>query len=123
MANLSRVARSKRLGCQKVTITRSSGKWVDGEFVKDQLSTLCLFGLVTVATPKDLQQVPEGDRIMGGIRFLTTERIYQTDSNRPGFSDILSWRGATYKVATVHPDIDYGFYRAVCTRLEGEGIG
>jgi hypothetical protein len=123
MVNVARVACSARLGAQQVKITRSSGKWVDGEFALNKPSTLYLYGIVTVASPKDLEQVPEGDRVKGGIKFLCTERLMQTDGTRPGFGDTLSWRGATYKVATVSPDIDYGFYRAICVRLEGGSIG
>ena len=123
MVNVSRVVQSKRLGAQLVKLIRSSGKWVEGRFVENKSSTLYFVGIVTSANPKDLEKVPEGDRVKGGIKFSTKERIYQTDSKRPGYSDKLFWRGATYKVVTVTPDIDYGFYRAICVRLEGDDIG
>ena len=123
MVNVSRVVQSKRLGAQQLLVTRTYGKWVAGRFVKVRTTTLSLLGLWTVASPKDLQQVPEGDRVTGAMKLVTAEPVYQTDNTRLQYSDILSWRGAKYKVATVTPDIDYGFFRAVCVRLEGDTIG
>jgi hypothetical protein len=78
-------------------------------------------GIVTMASAKDLQQVPEGDRLTGAIKILTTERIYITSDGE--ITDMVFWRGARYRIVTVTPDIDYGFYRSIGSRLDGDGIG
>ena len=123
MINLSRVVHSPLLS-QPVTFIRTSGRWVQGQFQKDQGETVRLRGIVTVAKPDDLNQVPEADRQGGGMKVLTTARIYETGSldtapaaDGLNFADVLVWRGQRYKVVSVAPDADYGFYRSICTRL------
>ncbi len=123
MINLAAVIHSPMLS-QSITIKRSSGIWEEGEFVSDGYSpeTLIMRGIVTVASPRDLQVVPEGDRQSGAIKVLTTERLYvtgETDCNS-NFSDIIVWRGEEYRIHSVTPDADYGFYRTIATRVLGE---
>ena len=121
--NLARVVHSPRMS-QKITILRRTGGWEYGTWVQsDQPETLTMRGIVTMASAKDLQQVPEGDRVTGSIKILTTERIYITDGPAGNITDMVFWRGARYRVVTVTPDIDYGFYRSIGTRLDGDGIG
>lgn len=120
LINLSRVAKSPRF-TQQITVMRTLSHWVRGELVPYPSAEINMQAIVTVATPKDLQQVPEGDRMLGGMRFTTTKRLYNTAG--PMKSDVVIWRGAKYKILTVTPDVDYGFYHAVGTRLEGDGIG
>lgn len=121
--NLSRVVHSPRMS-QKITILRRTGSWQYGTWVQsDQPETLTMRGIVTMASAKDLQQVPEGDRLTGSIKILTTERIFITDGSGHDTTDMVFWRGARYRVVTVTPDIDYGFYRSIGTRLDGDGVG
>ena len=121
--NLSRVVHSPRMS-QRITILRRTGSWEYGTWVQsDKPETIVMRGIVTMASAKDLQQVPEGDRLTGSVRILTTERIYITDGPAGDVTDMVLWRGARYRVVTVTPDIDYGFYRSVATRLDGDGIG
>ena len=55
------------------------------------------------------------------MKFLTNVELHAT--NGESISDELEWRGARYKILTVTPDIDYGFYRSIGTRLDGDGVG
>ena len=119
--NLARVVHSPRMS-QKITILRRGGSWQYGTWVQDENPTeLSMRGIVTMANAKDLQQVPEGDRLTGAIKILTTERIYITSDGE--ITDMVFWRGARYRIVTVTPDIDYGFYRSIGFRLDGDGIG
>ena len=121
--NLSRVVHSPRMS-QKITILRRTGEWEFGTWVQsDQPETLTMRGIVTMASAKDLQQVPEGDRMTGSIKILTTERIYITDGPAENITDMVLWRGARYRIVTVTPDVDYGFWRSIGSRLDGDGIG
>lgn len=124
MINLARVIRSPMMS-QVITIERQSGSWEAGEFVRDGTpEVLTMRGIVTVATPKDLSQVPEGDRRTGAMRVLTTERLYATGDmeNRDNYSDSLIWRGERYKIYSVTQNADYGFFRslAMIQGLAGE---
>ena len=73
MINLSRVVLSPHLS-QRIDVHRVSGSWVRGEWVLGDEETLTMRGIVTIASAKDLEQVPEGDRMTGAMRFLTVER-------------------------------------------------
>ena len=121
MINLSRVAHSGYLS-QPIKVLRTKGQWVKGrwEMVGDE--ELIIRGIVTQATPKDLQQVPEGDRVTGSIKLITVERLYPTD-RKTGLSDYVLWRKAKYRIITTTPDVDYGFNRSIGTRIEGDGVG
>lgn len=119
--NLARVVHSPRMS-QKITILRRGGSWQYGTWVQDENPTeLSMRGIVTMAKAKDLEMVPEGDRLTGAIKILTTERIYITSDGE--ITDMVFWRGARYRIVTVTPDIDYGFYRSIGSRLDGDGIG
>ena len=119
--NLARVVHSPRMS-QKITILRRGGSWQYGTWVQDENPTeLSMRGIVTMANAKDLEMVPEGDRLTGAIKILTTERIYITSDGE--ITDMVFWRGARYRIVTVTPDIDYGFYRSIGSRLDGDGIG
>ena len=121
--NLSRVVHSPRMS-QKITILRRGGSWKCGAWVQDSTpQELSMRGIVTMATAKDMQMVPEGDRMTGAIRILTTERIYITDGATKDTTDMVLWRGARYRIVKVTPDVDYGFYRSIGTRLDGDGSG
>lgn len=122
MVNVGRVVNSRRLGAQIVTVKRTYAGWKDGVFCRNAMeNTLQITAFVTVAQPKDLKMLPEGDRVSGAMRFLTTEELHATRNN--SISDEIIWRGARFKILTVTPDIDYGFYRAIGTRLDGDSIG
>lgn len=123
MVNVARVVKSKRLGCQRITVKRYAAKWTNGEYTRDVDNPVVfdVAAIVTVAQPKDLKQLPEGDRMQGAMKFLTTTELHMT--NGESISDELVWRNARYKILTVTPNIDYGFYRAIGMRLDGDGIG
>lgn len=123
MINLSSVIHSSRLS-QDYTILRSSGTWENGEFIKSGTpSALKFHGIITVATERDLQKVPEGNWQTGAMKILSTEPIYVTGQlEENGFSDVLVWNNEKYQIVAVFPDKDYGFYRGICTRLSGEVV-
>lgn len=121
MINLSRVILSPRLS-QKIIVHRVSGQWIRGEWVMGNREVITTRGIVTVANPKDLEQIPEGDRVTGAMRFLTLHRLYHTNSAEP-ISDFVIWREAKYRIIKISPDVDYGFFRSIGVRWEGEGIG
>lgn len=123
MVNVGKVIRSKRLGCQIITVKRYAASWSNGTYSRDEDAPIILqiSAIVTVAKPKDLELVPEGDRVTGAMKFLTNVELHAT--NGEAISDELEWRGARFKILTVTPNVDYGFYRSIGVRLDGDGIG
>lgn len=120
MINVARVVTSPMLA-QTVQVQRTGkGAWVDGVYTPGESGTLSFKGIVTQASSRDMEQVPEGDRQKGTIRVLSTVPLYITGEAGSNLSDIVVYRGERYKVQSVTHDGDYGFYRAICTRLAKE---
>ncbi len=100
---------------QQFTVYRKTGEWQSGRFVESE-TTLTLDGVVVPATSKQIEQLPEGDRVFGVMAFYSPELIYVTHSDdgggNTGTSDAIKWRGQRYRVSKVDPFGDYGFYIA-----------
>ena len=108
---------------QTFYVHRKSGEWVAGRFVQTNSdeARLKFHGVVTVASDKDLQQVPEGDRVKGAMCFITDKEIYVTrEDNTSGTSDEVEWRGCRYKINAVAPWFDYGYNKAIGSRIKGK---
>ena len=119
--NVVRVIRSSRFK-QVYTVTRTSGHFKEGKFVLDEPTKFDITGIITVASAKEINMIPEGDRINGAMVFYSLEPLYvtHTDLNgRQGISDRIYWRGNYYKIMQVNPWIDYGYYQAIAVRMEG----
>jgi hypothetical protein len=118
--NLSRVANSPAFA-QTYTVNRSSGTFQQGGFVSTT-TPIPFWGIIQTATEQDLAQVPEGDRVTGMMKFISTEQMYQTyvDGQTQGIGDQVTWRGHNYKVVVVVPDVDFGFWKAIASRQAGD---
>ena len=116
MINVKRVLGSPNFR-QQYEVRRKSGTWVNGVFVEAETSMM-LSGAVIPASPKDLKQVPEGDRVTGAMAFYSLHPLKITRES--GTSDIAVWRGELYRLLTVFPYIDYGYYKAIGVRMVGD---
>ena len=117
MIDLSEVVNDPDLA-KEFAILRQSGSFQLGGWVSDPPQEIPAFGVITVATPKMLQMVPEGDRVGGEMAFITANEIYLTSEKRSGTSDQLVWHGEKYRVIHVAPWMDYGFFIAVAVRMK-----
>ncbi len=117
MIDLSEVVNDPDLA-QPFTILRQSGSFQLGGWVPNEPQPIDAFGVITVATPRMMQMVPEGDRVGGEMAFCTANEIYLTSEKRSGTSDQLVWHGEKYRVTHVAPWMDYGFFIAVAVRMK-----
>lgn len=101
-------------------IERSSGgQFVSGGWSEDT-TEISVFGVVTVATEKQLESLPEADRVHGIRAFFLQCPIYVTSEERGGTSDILVWNGVNYRVLQVAQFQNRGgFYCALAARMTG----
>lgn len=76
-------------------------------------------GVITVASAKEVNMIPEGDRINGAMVFYSLVPLHTTTNNPNAISDIIEWQNNKYKIMQVNPWIDYGYYQAVAVRMEG----
>jgi hypothetical protein len=101
---------------QSFTVYRKSGSWVEGTWVPSE-DILNFTGVVTACNPKDLVQVPEGDRIVGLMCFHSTKEMYTTNTN--GTSDEIVWNEERYRISSIVPWSDFGYYKAFGVRMVG----
>ncbi|MBZ9633071.1 hypothetical protein [Clostridium sp. FP1] len=121
MINVGRIINGRN--SQPFIVYRKSGSWVSGRWIQTETS-IPLTGTITIAKEKDLQQIPEGDRVGGEIAVYCTQALYVTHaannpltSSNPGTSDEVLWQGARYKLFSVRPLIDYGYYKGIGIRM------
>jgi len=77
-------------------------------------------GVVTVLNEKELDIVPEGDRIKGAMAFYSTTTMYLTSSAGANVSDQILWNGDLYKLVNISPWNSFGFNRGVGVRMDGD---
>ena len=108
---------------QTFSVSRSIGEFAEGGWVEATPVILTLYGPVVSASQEDLQQVPEGDRVVGAKAFYSTEKLYRTHKESgpqsSGTSDRITWQGEEYRISAVFPFEDYGYWKAIAVRTKG----
>lgn len=106
-------------------IERSTGSFQIGGWVQNSV-TINGWGVVSVASQEDLDEVPEGDRVTGAMVFHSEQRIYLTQLDQPSdnqrVSDVMVWPlGTTQKWRVLHvgPYPNRMFWKAIAVRLAG----
>jgi len=119
MLNVSRILSNQKFN-QSFTVHRKSGSWVAGRFAGTE-QAVTLDGVIIPASAKEIEQLPEGDRVTGIMIFYATQEIFTTHkSDTPGTSDEIEWRGARYRIFNVNQYSDYGYYKAYGVYMEGD---
>lgn len=125
MINVGRIINSRNFSQPNgFTVYRTTGEWVRGRFVSNPEKTLILSGTVTVANENDLEQFPEADRVKGMMCFYSQQAMYitrgESDEEDAGISDEIEWRGDRFRVVSVAPWQDFGYYKAFGIRMAGD---
>lgn len=108
---------------QTITVKRhGNGRFVNGRYKQDTFE-FNIQAVVSATDEQTLQMVPEGDRADFTKTIHTLERIYMTDYN-PALninrvSDTILYNGDEFKVVAVLDADDYGFTKAVISKLGG----
>ena len=108
--------------CQPYIGYRTSGSFVDGVFVGSE-SIVNFVGPIIAANVKDVNMVPEGDRVVGMMVFYTQTNnpfhVSQSSPDYEGISDYLVWNNERYKILSAYPYNDYGYLKCVASRISG----
>ncbi len=119
--DLSIVANAPDLSSSFTVLRSVNGAYSYGEFI-DSKQPIQLYGPVSIASPRDLDQIPEGDRAQGAMVFWCSQEVYAArnpNGSSPQNSDILQWNGIQYRVTQVSQRPMNGFWRAVAFRMQG----
>ena len=98
----------------------SGTTYIDDVSIFQFASPLTMTGVVTVPDEKELEQMPEADRVKGIMAFYATQALYITHADgTPGTSDKILWRGDYYRLTNCRNYADYGYWKAIGVRIEG----
>lgn len=108
---------------QTVTVKRhGNGCYEGGRFVQDEFS-FEIDAVVSATDERSLEMIPEGDRTDITKTIHTLERIYLTEYNEANgknqTSDTIIYNGDEYKVISLLEANDYGFCKAVISKIGG----
>lgn len=123
MINVSKAINDPRFS-QCFKVFRKSGEWIKGRFIEEE-KELNFTGVITPSKPKEIEMIPEGDRVGGEITIHTTRKLYTThaiqdeesENEFEGTSDEIEWQGDRYKLYQVNDYSKYGYYSAIGMRL------
>lgn len=122
MIDLSSVVIDPRIS-QPFTLYRASGDWVGARFVEKESEPITAIGIISIANAKQIEFIPEGDRVGGEIAIHTYTPLYCSrntqDSNgeqKSYIADEILWHGERYKIYQVNDYSDYGYYFAIGQR-------
>lgn len=122
MIDLSSVVLDQRFA-QTFTVIRKTGDWVGARFSESE-TTIQMTGTISIANAKQIEFIPEGDRVGGEIAIHTIEPLYcsrnlqdSNGNNKSGTADIINWHNDKYKVYQVNEYSDYGYYFAIGQRM------
>jgi hypothetical protein len=124
MINLAEVVNDADFA-QEFEITRShGGSWIAGKWVNETIGVPG-YGVIQPATPEELEQVPEGDRVKGSLSFHSEAPLFETHTYGPndkfaGTSDVICHRGQKYRLVKVWQWEDFGYYKAIGARISGQ---
>lgn len=105
--------------CEPFTITRNPGQFAAGGWQGSGPTTFNAYGAVRNATGKELDMVPEGDRVHEMISFRSVTPMYMTDEAQSITSDILTWHGQKYRVVFSKDYTSQGYTLAIAARMLG----
>ena len=109
---------------QTFKVFRKSGEWVNFRFIESE-KEISMIGVITPSKPKEIEMIPEGDRVGGEITIHTTRKLYithaiqdeESENEFEGTSDEIEWLGERYKLYQVNDYSKYGYYSAIGMRL------
>lgn len=102
------------------TILRNPGKPGAGGWVAGAPQQIPAWGVVSVASNKEIQMLPEADRVSEVRTFHTQTALYVTSEALGLTADILVWNGVQYRAMVVaeYPNRG-GYYEAIAVRIGG----
>lgn len=106
--------------CTHFTVCKvSKVVWERGVPTQTRTSVI-VEGIVLPASAKDLDMLPEGDRVQGMKTFITDECSLDV-GNTEKTSDVCVWKGRSYKLISAWDYSANGYYKAVGSLMSEEG--
>jgi hypothetical protein len=99
-------------------VLRSQGQFAAGGWT-DTKTEIKFRGIIRIAQAEDLSMTEDADVVLGAIVIESGQKIYRThaDGQTAGVSDIVVWNGEKYRVFSVAPYPNRGFWKALAARM------
>ena len=107
---------------ENVLHIKRTGSNVAGRFVGSIVYQETILAGVQPFKSRDLQNLPEGEQVVGAKSFYTLTELRTVDDKNAIIEDYLQHDGRLYKVVTVNAWGSYGYFRCVGT-LSDKNIG
>jgi hypothetical protein len=106
--------------------TYPAGSYVEGEWTQGEAIETPIRAVMQAPSTKDLQSLPEGERIEGLVTVWSRSPLNPADEDDGVRSDeVINARGEAYRVVRVLQRAEAGFYRAIArliTHDRGRGV-
>ncbi len=102
------------------TVERApSGTYDDNGLWQEQpAETFEACGSIQTMTDEDLQKLPEGRRLRGGIKIYTTSELLTANVDEKRQPDVVLWDGARWQVEKIDDWNHYaGYYKVLAVRM------
>lgn len=100
-------------------IRRITGSFQAGGWQANAPQDIAAYGVVSVAKAKDLDAIPEADKIEEAMVFHSTQEMFVTSEATNQTSDLLVWQGDTYRVYSVANYSNRNYWKALAARIAG----
>ncbi len=102
---------------EKITVERSSpGTYPDGLYAAGPTSTFKALASVQQPTPRDLQNLPEGERVKNPKMFICTKKLQTASEDDSTLADVLTFKGVRFKVIMLADWLSYGHNTAFAVK-------
>ena len=105
--------------CSSWTVQRNYGQYAAGGWQTTKVTTIQAYGAVRNLQGRQIEMVPEADRVHELMTFRSTTPMYVTDAAQGITSDIITWQGSQYRVSAVKQYQEQGYVLAIGARLAG----
>ena len=94
---------------ERITVERRSpGARVGGLYVPGATSTFKALASEQQPTPRDLQTLPEGERVKNPKMFICTKKIQTASEDNSTLADVIISKGVRFKVIGLADWLSYG---------------
>ena len=125
--NLSVVCNDPNKAENFIVLRSQGGAYVQGKWVEPAPQMLSYFGVISQATPRDIEALPEGDRVHDMIVVNCELPLYvtriagteQAPGNQQGTSDVIVWNNEKWRVMKPYNYASRGYWYAMAARIKG----
>jgi hypothetical protein len=100
-------------------VTRTVGQFGAGGWQVTSVSTIQMSGVISIASSRDVDTLPEADRVHEMIVINSLVEIFVTSADKSNTSDVVNYQGKKFRVLRVFNYASRGYWWAIAGRTQG----